>query len=154
MCNAPLLDWTFESLAVAGVHEVFVMCQSHFESIKAVIEYVSRMPLNPACLMPLRSHRKSKWSQPGSPLRIHAKFLPSTVQSFGDAIRQVDAQSIITGDFVLVSGDCVTNVRIDEMVRVHKERRKVDKEVIMTVLVKEAGVGHRTRSVRFKRGWI
>ena len=37
MCNAPLLDWTFESLAVAGVHEVFVMCQSHFESIDEAI---------------------------------------------------------------------------------------------------------------------
>jgi translation initiation factor eIF-2B subunit epsilon len=38
MCNAPLLDWTFESLAVAGVHEVFVMCQSHFESIQQAIK--------------------------------------------------------------------------------------------------------------------
>ncbi|PVG02792.1 nucleotide-diphospho-sugar transferase [Serendipita vermifera] len=126
MCNAPLLDWTFESLAVAGVNEVFVMCQSHFESIEEAI-------------------RKSKWSQPTSPLKIHAKYLPPAVKSFGDAIRQVDAQSIITGDFVLVSGDMVCNVRIDEMVKIHKERRKVDKEVIMTVLVKEADTNHRTR---------
>ncbi len=63
-------------------------------------------------------------------------------------MRQVDAQSIITGDFVLVSGDMVCNVRIDEMVKAHKERRKLDKEVIMTVLVKEASVDHRTRCVR------
>jgi len=57
----------------------------------------------------------------------------------------VDAQQIITGDFVLVSGDMVCNVRIDEMVKIHKERRKLDKDVIMTVLVKEAAVVHRTR---------
>ena len=42
MCNAPLLDWTFESLAVAGVHEVFVMCQSHIESIDEAIKCVIR----------------------------------------------------------------------------------------------------------------
>lgn len=46
---------------------------------------------------------------------------------------------------MLVSGDMVCNVRIDEMVKIHKERRKVDKDVIMTILVKQAGVGHRTR---------
>lgn len=90
-------------------------------------------------------NRKSKWSQPGSPLTIHAMILPPSVRSFGDAIRQVDAQSIIKGDFVLVSGDMVCNVRIDDIVKVHKERRKVDKEVIMTMLVKEAAVNHRTR---------
>jgi translation initiation factor eIF-2B subunit epsilon len=75
-------------------------------------------------------------------------LLSSGVGSFGDAIRQVDAQSIIKSDFVLVSGDMVSNVRIDEMVRVHKERRRVNKDVIMTCLVKECGgVGHRTRWV-------
>jgi translation initiation factor eIF-2B subunit epsilon len=144
MCNAPLLDWTFESLAVAGVNEVYVMCQSHFESIEQAIQSVALfiviiLRLNPT------SHRKSKWSQPPSPLKIHAKYLPPAVKSFGDAIRQVDAQGIINGDFVLVSGDMVCNVRIDEMVKIHKERRKADKEVIMTVLVKEAAIDHRTR---------
>jgi len=89
--------------------------------------------------------RASKWSQPGSPLKIQPMLLSSGVSSFGDAIRQVDAQSIIKSDFVLVSGDMVSNVRIDEIVRVHKERRKVNKDVIMTCLVKECGVGHRTR---------
>ena len=97
------------------------------------------------CSHSIAFRRKSKWSLPSSPLKLHAKFLPFTVKSFGDAIRQVDAQQIITGDFVLVSGDMVCNVRIDEMVKIHKERRKVDKDVIMTILVKEATVGHRTR---------
>jgi NDP-sugar pyrophosphorylase family protein len=79
-------------------------------------------------------------------------LLSSGVSSFGDAIRQVDAQSIIKSDFVLVSGDMVSNVRIDEIVRVHKERRKVNKDIIMTCLVKECGVGHRTRWVPCPQG--
>ncbi|KAG8807161.1 hypothetical protein FRC17_004613, partial [Serendipita sp. 399] len=77
--------------------------------------------------------------------RVHAMKLPTSTHSFGDALRFVDSQSIITNDFVLVSGDMVCNVKIDEMVKAHKARRKIDHEVIMTVLVKEAAVDHRTR---------
>jgi translation initiation factor eIF-2B subunit epsilon len=37
VCNAPLLDWTFESLASAGVDEVFVFCVAHVDQIKEAI---------------------------------------------------------------------------------------------------------------------
>ena len=46
----------------------------------------------------------------------------------------------------------MSNVRIDEVVRVHKERRKVDRDAIMTMVVKESGVVHRTRLVRVASG--
>jgi translation initiation factor eIF-2B subunit epsilon len=65
--------------------------------------------------------------------------------SAGDAMRDVYTHGVITGDFVLVFGDLVSNVRIDEVVRVHRERRKVDKDAIVTVVVKEGGAKHRTR---------
>lgn len=42
----------------------------------------------------------------------------------------------------------MSNIRIDEVVRVHKERRKIDRDAIMTMVVKESGVVHRTRFVR------
>jgi translation initiation factor eIF-2B subunit epsilon len=51
----------------------------------------------------------------------------------------------VTTDFVLVYGDLVSNIRIDEVVKVHKERRKENKDAIMTMVVKESGVDHRTR---------
>ena len=41
ICNAPLLDWTFESLALAGVQEIFVICRSHAELVKAAIKSAS-----------------------------------------------------------------------------------------------------------------
>ena len=69
--------------------------------------------------------------------------------SAGDAMRDIYTHGIITSDFVLVSGDLVSSVRIDEVVRVHKERRKTNKDAIMTMVVKEAGVNHRTRSGSF-----
>lgn len=67
----------------------------------------------------------------------------------GDAMRDIYTHGIITSDFVLVFGDLVSNVRIDEVVKVHKERRKTNKDMIMTMVVKEGGVRHRTKYVVF-----
>lgn len=65
----------------------------------------------------------------------------------GDAMRDIYTHGIITGDFILVAGDLVSNVRIDEVVRAHKERRRTNKDAIMTMVVKESGARHRTRCV-------
>lgn len=64
-------------------------------------------------------------------------------------MRDVYTHGIITSDFVLVTGDLVSNVRIDEVVKAHKERRKTNKDAIMTMVVKESGSKHRTRFVTF-----
>ncbi|RXW23845.1 hypothetical protein EST38_g1996 [Candolleomyces aberdarensis] len=66
--------------------------------------------------------------------------------SAGDAMRDVYTRGLVTGDFILVMGDLVSNINLDGVVRVHKARRKVNKDAIMTMVVKEAGVEHRTRS--------
>ena len=63
----------------------------------------------------------------------------------GDAMRDIYTRGLVTSDFVLVMGDLESNVKIDEVVRVHKERRKSNKDAIMTMVVKECGVKHRTR---------
>jgi len=65
----------------------------------------------------------------------------------GDAMRDIYTRGLVTTDFVLVMGDLVSNIRIDEVVRVHKERRKTNKDAIMTMVVKQCGGRHRTRWV-------
>ncbi|KAI9466261.1 nucleotide-diphospho-sugar transferase [Lactarius psammicola] len=127
ICNAPLLDWTLEGLALAGVQEIFVICRSYSEQVKAAI-------------------RNSKWSHPSSGLKIVPVMTAKETFSPGDAMRDIYTHGIITSDFVLVSGDLVSNIRIDEVVRAHKDRRKVNKDAIMTIVVKESGSTHRTRS--------
>jgi translation initiation factor eIF-2B subunit epsilon len=74
------------------------------------------------------------------------------VFSAGDAMRDIYTHGIITTDFILVSGDLVSNIRIDEIVKVHKERRKKNKDAIMTMVVKEAGANHPTRCVAGLQG--
>ena len=96
-------------------------------------------------------YRESKWSKPGSGLKIVPIVTAKQTFTPGDALRDIYTHGIITNDFVLVTGDLVSNVRIDEVVRVHKERRKVDRDAIMTMVVKESGVVHRTRFVELRR---
>ncbi len=60
-------------------------------------------------------------------------------------MRDIYTHGIITSDFVLVSGDLISNIRIDEIVRVLKDRRKTNENAIMTMVVKESGARHRTR---------
>ncbi|EAU88454.1 translation initiation factor eif-2b [Coprinopsis cinerea okayama7 len=127
ICNAPLLDWTFESLSLAGVQEVFVLCRSHSGQVKKAI-------------------RESKWSKPGSGMKIVPVMTAKETFSAGDAMRDIYTRGLVTSDFVLVSGDLVSNIRIDEVVKAHKERRRTNKDAIMTMVVKEASVEHRTRS--------
>ncbi|EMD38428.1 hypothetical protein CERSUDRAFT_113582 [Gelatoporia subvermispora B] len=127
ICNATLLDWTFESLALAGVQEIFVICRSFADQVKAAI-------------------KDSKWSKPSSGLKIVPIVTAKETFSPGDAMRDIYTHGIITSDFVLVTGDLVSNVRIDEVVREHKARRRANKDTIMTMVVKESGARHRTRS--------
>jgi translation initiation factor eIF-2B subunit epsilon len=127
ICNASLLDWTFESLALAGVQEIFVICRSHAELVKTAI-------------------KNSKWSKPSAGLKIVPIVTAKETFRPGDAMRDIYTHGIITSDFVLVTGDLVSNIRINDVVREHKERRKTDKDAIMTMVVKQSGVNHRTRS--------
>ncbi|THU86422.1 nucleotide-diphospho-sugar transferase [Dendrothele bispora CBS 962.96] len=126
ICNAPLLDWTFESLALAGVQEIFVICRSHAEQVKSTIA-------------------ESRWSKPGSGIKIMPIMTAKETFSPGDAMRDIYTRGLVTGDFVLVMGDLVSNVKINEVVKAHKERRKTNKDAIMTMVVKESGSRHRTR---------
>jgi hypothetical protein len=96
---------------------------------------------------PLTLSRGSKWSKHSSGLKIVPIVTAKETFSPGDAMRDIYTRGLVTSDFVLVAGDLVSNVRIDEVVRVHKERRKTNKDAIMTMVVKESGATHRTRCV-------
>jgi hypothetical protein len=89
----------------------------------------------------------SKWSRPASGLKITPIVTDPSCFAPGEALRDVYTHGVITSDFVLVFGDLVSNVRLDEVVRAHKARRRTDKDAIMTMVVKEAGAEHRTRCV-------
>lgn len=126
LANVPLIEYTLEFLAKAGVDEVYLMCCSHADQIQEYIE-------------------NSKWNLPWAPFKIQT-IMTLESRSVGDAMRDLDNRGLITGDFLLVSGDVVTNIQFDKVMEVHKARKALDRDHIATMVLTQASALHRTRS--------
>ena len=87
----------------------------------------------------------SKWKLSSSPFRTLI-LLKSSATSVGDAMRDLDNRDLITGDFLLVSGDVISNLPLEPALARHRTRREKDKNAIMTMVLREAGGEHRTKS--------
>lgn len=126
LANVPLIEYTFEFLANAGVSEVYLMCKNGAEQVQ---EYVD----------------KSKWGQSGLPFKTTVIMLLE-LQSVGDAMRDVDNRGLVLGDFLLVLGDVVTNMDFKGAWAFHQQRKQEDRDYIATMVLKQAGPLHRLRS--------
>lgn len=125
LANTPLIEYTLEFLASSGVKQVFIFVCVHADKIR---DYI----------------KTSKWSYPSSPFQV--QFIPTPdSMSAGDALRELDAKQLITSDFILLSGDVVSNLSADEIVEEHRRRRLTNKDSIMTMVVREANPLHRSR---------
>ncbi|KAL5713419.1 hypothetical protein ACHQM5_015493 [Ranunculus cassubicifolius] len=115
LVNIPMIDYSLAWLESAGIGEVYVFCCSHS---KQIIEYL----------------KNSMW------LTL-PKFNVKTIESHdsvsaGDALRLIYERNVIRGDFVLISGDTVSNMSLTQALFEHKERRKKDSNAVMTMVVK------------------
>lgn len=61
-------------------------------------------------------------------------------------MRDLDGKHLITGDFIVVSGDVISNLPIEGALAKHRARRQADKNAIMTMILREAGKSHRTKA--------
>ncbi|KAK6540284.1 hypothetical protein TWF694_009092 [Orbilia ellipsospora] len=125
LANTPIIEYTLEFLALGGVEEVFLYCSAHSDKIKSYI-------------------KSSKWSRASSPFEIHVIYSPS-IMSVGDVMRELDNSRMINDDFILVSGDIVSNISLQAVLQEHKARRLVDKNCIMTTVLREVSPNHRSR---------
>ncbi|KAH1031966.1 hypothetical protein J1N35_044140 [Gossypium stocksii] len=117
LANIPMINYTLAWLESAGVEEVFVFCCAHS---KQVIDYLE----------------SSEWSS-------QPNFSVTTIESHnsisaGDALRLIYERNVIHGDFVLISGDTVSNMSLTQALQEHKDRRKKDANAIMTMVVKQS----------------
>ncbi|AET39225.1 translation initiation factor eIF2B catalytic subunit epsilon Ecym_4147 [Eremothecium cymbalariae DBVPG len=126
LANVPLIEYTLEFLAKAGASEVYLICASHADQIQ---EYIDN----------------SKWNLPWSPFKV-STIISLESRSVGDAMRDLDNRGLITGDFVLVSGDLVTNMEFEKALETHKSKRAEDKDHIVTMCLSKATQFHKTRS--------
>ncbi|KAK6352837.1 hypothetical protein TWF696_004838 [Orbilia brochopaga] len=125
LANTPLIEYTLEFLALGGVQEIFLYCCAHADMIR---EYI----------------QSSKWSRPSSPFIIHIIDSPGST-SVGDVMRELDQTGLIKTDFILITGDIVSNVPLQPILAEHKARRLVDKNCIMTTILRETSKCHRAK---------
>ncbi|PSS24876.1 Translation initiation factor eIF-2B subunit epsilon like [Actinidia chinensis var. chinensis] len=117
LVNIPMIDYTLAWLESAGVEEVFVFCCAHS---RQVTDYLTN----------------SKWfSQPNFSIKTIESH---NCVSAGDALRLIYEQHVIHGDFVLISGDTLSNMSLTQVLEEHKERRKKDSNAVMTMVIKKS----------------
>jgi translation initiation factor eIF-2B subunit epsilon len=125
ICNVPLLDHTIEFLASQGITEIYVFCCAHANKVKDHLN-------------------NSFWLAQGLKLET---IIRDRAQSEGDALRELsDTRLLQKDDFVLVSGDGIANIDLKQVISLHKQQRKKDKECVMTTVLREARYGHHTRA--------
>lgn len=61
-------------------------------------------------------------------------------------MRDLERAEKINGDFLLISGDIIANISLEPALARHRLRRETDKNAIMTMVLREAGEEHRTKS--------
>ncbi|XP_042448621.1 translation initiation factor eIF-2B subunit epsilon-like [Zingiber officinale] len=129
LVNVPMIEYTLAWLDSVGVEEVFVFCCSHSQQVK---DYL----------------KESEWTKPTS------RFSVTTIESHdaisaGDALRVIYEKSVINGDFVLISGDTISNMNLAQALREHKERKKKDPLAVMTMIIKHSKPSNLTHQTRF-----
>ncbi|KAK4228175.1 putative translation initiation factor eIF-2B subunit epsilon [Podospora fimiseda] len=123
LVNVPAIEYTLEFLAYNGVQEVYIYCGAHSERIENYIE------------------ESSRW-RPGSPISpfSNLEFIRvSDATSVGDFLRDLDKRSLISGDFILVHGDLVSNIQLDAILAKHRARREANRDACMTMVLRSIG---------------
>ncbi|CAI5461333.1 unnamed protein product [Closterium sp. Yama58-4] len=140
VAGAAMVDYSLEWLAMAGVEETFVFCCAHSPQIRAHLEDAGWMHLSAS------SHHQGGGGQRHG-MRVSTVVAHDCV-SVGDALRHMDHMGVIRGDFILVSGDVIANVSLTHALHAHRERRRKDKQAVMTMLLTHCPSNPLTHLVR------
>ncbi|KAK4452101.1 nucleotide-diphospho-sugar transferase [Podospora aff. communis PSN243] len=133
LAGVPIIEYTLEFLALNGVQQVFIYCGAHSEEIEKYI------------------HDSKRWSPRSviSPFSSLEFIRVSDANSVGDFLRDLDKRSLIEGDFILVHGDLVANIELDEALAKHRARREANRDACMTMVLRSIGdEPHRAKQSR------
>ncbi|CAK0779954.1 hypothetical protein CVIRNUC_004898 [Coccomyxa viridis] len=130
LVGVPMINYTLEWLASNKMVKVYVFCCAHAEQVKQHLE-------------------STGWTHDGASMDVQV-IVSTACKTAGEALREVDIKDVIKSDFVLVSGDVVSNMDLGAALEAHKMRRDKNKNALMTMVMK-AGI---TASQRRRRGDI
>lgn len=144
LANVPLINYSFESAARSGVAHIYVLSRAHTPLVRAHIGGSSRGgdghtgdgdDLSPQAALQAQG------------IGITVIGTPEAL-SEGDALRELDAKQILRSDFILYRCDSVCTIDLWPVVQQHRERRKTDKDAIMTMCCLPAGAGPSSEAVQ------
>lgn len=113
-----------------GVNEVYLYCGTNTDAVE---DHISR----------------SRWStaSKSSPFSLIQFIRVADARSTGDVLRDLDTRSLIDGDFILVHGDLISNIMLDDVLSAHRKRREENAYNIMTCVLRSGGQdAHRTKT--------
>ena len=125
-------------------------CGNHTDQIEDHFRYVR--PITACKEFSLNGIRNSKWTRDISPFSV--EIIRSDAGSVGDAMRDLDQKQLITGDFICVYGDVIANIKMESALNAHRARREKNKKAVMTMILREAGDFHRTKSQNVRPAFI
>ncbi|MCO5588355.1 hypothetical protein L7F22_042310 [Adiantum nelumboides] len=120
LANVPLLHYSVESATRAGVSHIYVLTRAHAHLIRQHVN----------------DHLQNLLHSQG--IAITVMSTPEA-RSEGDAIRELDAKQVLRSDFLLYRSDSVCTMDLRPVVDLHRRRRTVDKDAIMTMCCMQAG---------------
>lgn len=113
-----------------GVQEVFLYAGANTDKVE---EYVNQ----------------SRWAPTSrsSPFSTVQFIRVADARSIGDVLRDLDKRAVVDGDFILVHGDLVSNIMLDDVLDAHRKRREESAANIMTMVLRSGGpTEHRTKA--------
>ncbi|GAA6059328.1 hypothetical protein JCM10212_005908 [Sporobolomyces blumeae] len=115
LLNVPLLAWTLESLAAAGVDQVFLFAKDGADDIR---QWLST----------------TQFQGPEAPLSIVVR--PTKALTPGDVMREVDGLSLLAPtDYLVVQAGYVGNIELKDKVEEFTQRRLADPSLSMSCIV-------------------
>jgi translation initiation factor eIF-2B subunit epsilon len=139
LANTRLLEYTLRFLLLGGVDEIIVAVHGASQLGKQVEEFLSNTTATASHI-----------------LKDKVTIFRSLGGSVGDVLRDVDQRGLAKGDFIVVDGNFLGGGSWDlrSVIDQHKRLRKERRDLVMTVLLKEAsGERHRARSIRERGVW-
>ncbi len=95
-----MIEYALEFLAAGGVQQIFVVCCAHAEKVESYLN-------------------SSPWTRRGPQLQVQI-IVSEQCFTAGDALRHLDTLNLIKSDFVLISGDVISNIKLDKVLQAHK----------------------------------
>lgn len=114
----PFIQYSLEWLLIEKFDEVFICCLPHNSS--ELREFV-------------RNFIKIENVPSSMTIQIHSS---EENHSTGDCVRDLDVKNLIKTDFIIMDVGCCGNLPLSDMLESHKRLKKVDKNVILTSVVR------------------